>query len=62
MVKIAMAESHPSGAKQAAERGLILGETPKEHPSGAKAMALFCGTYGTTEAVPFQSPTFTKGS
>ena len=26
-----------------------------KRPSGAKALSTFCGVYGTTEVVPFQS-------
>ena len=36
-MKLAMAENYSSGAKQAAEKGLILGKTWQEHTSRAEA-------------------------
>jgi hypothetical protein len=41
--------------KQVAEKGPAFVEIPNEHTSGAKARALFCGIYGTTEVVPFRT-------
>jgi hypothetical protein len=45
-------ENLPSGAEQAAEKGLDLSEIPKKHPAGAKAQRLLSGTCGTTKVVP----------
>jgi hypothetical protein len=41
------------GAEQAKEKGPNSGEIRRMHTSGAKAQALFCGIYGTTEVVQF---------
>jgi hypothetical protein len=35
-------------------------EVGERHPSGAKAQLSFCGSFGTTEVVPFQN-TITNG-
>jgi hypothetical protein len=35
-----------------------MGGISQERPSVAKAMALFCRTYGTIEVVPFQGQEF----
>jgi outer membrane protein TolC len=43
---------NPSGAKEAAEKGMIEGKNPEKHPAGAKAQHLSCSTCGTTEVVP----------
>jgi hypothetical protein len=50
-------KKHSSGAEQVAEKGPISGEIRRMHTSGAKAQALFCGVYGTTEVVPFRTST-----
>jgi hypothetical protein len=42
----------PSGAKQAAGKGLFSEKLPEKHTAGAKAQHLFCCIYGTTEVVP----------
>jgi hypothetical protein len=44
--------------EQVAEKGQNMGRISQERPSVAKAKALFCRTYGTTEVVPFQSKEF----
>jgi hypothetical protein len=36
VVKVQIAEKHPSGAKQAAKKGLLLSEIPEKHTSGPK--------------------------
>jgi hypothetical protein len=43
---------HPSGAKEAAEKGLKSGRNPEKHPAGAKAQHLLSSICGTAEAVP----------
>jgi hypothetical protein len=44
-------KSLPQGAKEVAEKGRMVGETPGKHASGAKAR-FFSAAYGTIEVVP----------
>jgi hypothetical protein len=37
VVKVEDGENHPSGAKEAAEKGCFSGKMPEKHASGAKA-------------------------
>jgi hypothetical protein len=39
-----------------------MGRISPEHPPVAKAKALFCRTYGTTEVVPFYKAIYETGS
>jgi hypothetical protein len=65
VVKVQIAEKHPSGAKarrllsaicgtaeQAAKKALLSGETRENPSAGAKAHCLLSETYGTTKVVP----------
>jgi hypothetical protein len=48
VVKVRISEILPTGAKQAAEKGINLGEILEEHPTGAKEAAEKLGISGKT--------------
>jgi hypothetical protein len=50
--KVENPENLPSGAKQAAEKGLNLSETLEKHSAGAKAQRSLSCVCGPTEVVP----------
>jgi hypothetical protein len=46
---------HPSGAKQAAEKGIDLKEEVEKHPSGAKALVDFAAVMARLKSCPFKT-------
>jgi hypothetical protein len=54
-IKFHFASSIPSGAKEAAEKGLVSGERPEEHPSGAKALVDLIAFTARLKSCPFKT-------
>jgi hypothetical protein len=57
-VKVEAVYIHPSGAKQAAEKGPILDRSCEKQTSGAKAHADFAGFMYGLKPVPFNASGF----
>jgi hypothetical protein len=50
----------PSGAKQAAKKGMLPGMRPEEHPAGAKAQVDFAALAARLKSCPFKTWTYAE--